>query len=36
VVGGMLFTIACLTLVPVLYSFYGARPPREGGSGLTH
>jgi cobalt-zinc-cadmium resistance protein CzcA len=36
VVGGMLFTIACLNLVPVLYSFYGARTPPEGADDLAH
>ena len=36
VVGGMLFTIAALSLVPILYSFYGARTrPAEGG-GMAH
>ena len=32
VVGGMISTIICLNLVPVLYSFYGNRIPREGGA----
>jgi len=36
VVGGMLFTIFALILVPILYSFYGARtPPTEAGD-LAH
>jgi cobalt-zinc-cadmium resistance protein CzcA len=36
VVGGMLCTILCLNLVPILYSFYGHRTPRvdvDGGLG---
>jgi cobalt-zinc-cadmium resistance protein CzcA len=36
VVGGMLFTILCLNLLPVLYSFYGARTPRAGATDLGH
>ena len=36
VVGGMLFTILCLNLVPVLYSFYGNRTPRAGTEDLAH
>jgi cobalt-zinc-cadmium resistance protein CzcA len=36
VVGGMLFTIACLVLVPMLYSFYGSRTPPQGGADMGH
>jgi len=36
VVGGMLFTICALVLVPVLYSFYGDRTPPEGAEDLSH
>ena len=36
VVGGMLFTILCLNLVPVLYSFYGHRTPAEGAGDMAH
>ena len=36
VVGGMLFTIFMLVLVPVLYSFYGDRTPPEGAGDLAH
>ena len=36
VVGGMLFTILCLNLVPVLYSFYGHRTPPEGAGDMAH
>lgn len=36
VVGGMLFTIFALVLVPVLYSFYGNRTPPEGAGDLAH
>jgi cobalt-zinc-cadmium resistance protein CzcA len=36
VVGGMLFTILCLNLLPVLYSFYGARTPRAGAAEVAH
>ncbi len=36
VVGGMLFTIFALVLVPVLYSLYGARTPPEGAGDLAH
>ncbi|WP_397568315.1 efflux RND transporter permease subunit [Schlesneria sp. T3-172] len=36
VVGGMLCTILCLNLVPVLYSFYGNRTPPEGGASVSH
>jgi cobalt-zinc-cadmium resistance protein CzcA len=36
VVGGMLFTIICLNLVPMLYSFYGGRTPRAGSGNLAH
>jgi cobalt-zinc-cadmium resistance protein CzcA len=36
VVGGMLFTIIALVLVPLLYSFYGDRTPPEGAGDLAH
>ncbi|HEY3787411.1 MAG TPA: efflux RND transporter permease subunit, partial [Urbifossiella sp.] len=36
VVGGMLFTIASMVLVPVLYSFYGSRTPPEGAGDMAH
>jgi cobalt-zinc-cadmium resistance protein CzcA len=36
VVGGMLCTILLLTLVPVLYSFYGSRTPPSGVGDLGH
>lgn len=36
VVGGMLCTIVCLTLVPLLYSFYGHRPPPAGAGDMSH
>jgi cobalt-zinc-cadmium resistance protein CzcA len=36
VVGGMLFTVLALNLVPVLYSFYGRRTPPAGAGDLTH
>ena len=36
VVGGMLFTILCLNLVPVLYSFYGKRTPPAGAGEMGH
>jgi cobalt-zinc-cadmium resistance protein CzcA len=36
VVGGMLFTIACLVLVPMLYSFYGSRTPPAGARDMAH
>ena len=36
VVGGMVSTIVCLNLVPVLYSFYGHRTPPEGAGDMTH
>jgi cobalt-zinc-cadmium resistance protein CzcA len=36
VVGGMLFTIFLLVLVPVLYSFYGERDPPKGAGELAH
>ncbi|VTR93646.1 cytochrome c peroxidase : Putative silver efflux pump OS=Singulisphaera acidiphila (strain ATCC BAA-1392 / DSM 18658 / VKM B-2454 / MOB10) GN=Sinac_6760 PE=4 SV=1: ACR_tran: ACR_tran: ACR_tran [Gemmata massiliana] len=36
VVGGMLFTILTLVLVPVLYSFYGDRTPPEGAGDFSH
>jgi cobalt-zinc-cadmium resistance protein CzcA len=36
VVGGMIATILCLNLVPVLYSFYGSRTPAAGAAELAH
>jgi cobalt-zinc-cadmium resistance protein CzcA len=36
VVGGMLFTVFALVLVPLLYSFYGDRTPPEGAGDLAH
>jgi cobalt-zinc-cadmium resistance protein CzcA len=36
VVGGMLFTIFALVLIPLLYSFYGERTPPEGAGDLGH
>src|SRR5207237_736308 len=36
VVGGMLFTLFALVLVPVLYSFYGDRTPPEETEDLAH
>jgi cobalt-zinc-cadmium resistance protein CzcA len=36
VVGGMLFTILCLTIVPIAYSFYGRRTPFTGTGGMGH
>jgi len=36
VVGGMLFTIIALNLVPVLYSFYGSRTPPSDAGDLAH
>src|SRR5262249_42554793 len=36
VVGGMLATILCVNLVPVLYSFYGSRTPSTLGGGMGH
>jgi len=36
VVGGMLFTILAINLVPVLYSFYGHREPPAGAGDLAH
>jgi cobalt-zinc-cadmium resistance protein CzcA len=36
VVGGMIFTLACLNLVPVLYRFYGSRTPPAGAGDLAH
>jgi len=36
VVGGMLFTILCLNIVPLLYSFYGERTPPKGAGDLAH
>jgi cobalt-zinc-cadmium resistance protein CzcA len=36
VVGGMLFTIVCMVLVPVLYSFYGSRTPPSTAGDLEH
>ena len=36
VVGGMLFTVLAVNLVPVLYSFYGHRTPPAGAGELGH
>ena len=36
VVGGMLATILCVNLVPVLYSFYGSRTPPAGSGDMGH
>ncbi|MBI1916445.1 MAG: efflux RND transporter permease subunit [Planctomycetes bacterium] len=36
VVGGMLATLLCMNLVPVLYSFYGHREPPEGAGAMGH
>ena len=36
VVGGMAFTLVCLNLVPILYSFYGRRTPPAGEGGMEH
>ena len=36
VVGGMAFTLVCLNLVPILYSFYGRRTPPAGAGGMEH
>ena len=36
VVGGMLATLLCMNLVPVLYSFYGHREPPEGAGAMSH
>lgn len=36
VVGGMLFTIFAVNLVPILYSFYGHRTPPEGSADMAH
>src|SRR5262249_6598893 len=36
VVGGMLFTIVALNLVPLLYSLYGARTPPADAGDLAH
>ena len=36
VVGGMLFTVVALNLVPLLYSFYGSRTPPAGAGDLAH
>ncbi len=36
VVGGMVFTLVCLNLVPVLYRFYGSRTPPAGAGDLAH
>lgn len=36
VVGGMLFTVLSLNLVPVLYSFYGKRTPAAGAGDMGH
>ncbi|HTK76232.1 MAG TPA: efflux RND transporter permease subunit, partial [Gemmataceae bacterium] len=36
VVGGMLFTLVLMNLVPVLYSFYGQRTPPAGAGDMGH
>ena len=36
VVGGMIATLLLTNLVPLLYSFYGAREPVEGAGGMEH
>ena len=36
VVGGMLFTLVALNLVPLLYSLYGKRTPPEAAGGMGH
>jgi cobalt-zinc-cadmium resistance protein CzcA len=36
VVGGMMFTVACLVLVPLLYSFYGSRTPPACAGDMAH
>jgi cobalt-zinc-cadmium resistance protein CzcA len=36
VVGGMLFTLVLMNLVPVLYSFYGKRTPPAGAGDIGH
>ena len=36
VVGGMISTMLCLNLVPVLYSFYGHRTPPAGAGDMAH
>jgi cobalt-zinc-cadmium resistance protein CzcA len=36
VVGGMLFTMVALNLVPVLYSLYGHRQPPKGAGDIAH
>ena len=36
VVGGMLATLLFRTLAPVLYSFYGSRPPNAAASDMGH
>ncbi|HEX4611004.1 MAG TPA: efflux RND transporter permease subunit, partial [Urbifossiella sp.] len=36
VVGGMLFTIVALNLIPLLYSFYGSRTPPAGAGDMAH
>ena len=36
VVGGMLFTLVTMNLVPLLYSFYGDRDPPEGAGDMGH
>jgi cobalt-zinc-cadmium resistance protein CzcA len=36
VVGGMLFTILAMNLVPLLYSLYGHRTPPEGSGDMGH
>jgi cobalt-zinc-cadmium resistance protein CzcA len=36
VVGGMIATLLLTNLVPLLYSFYGAREPVAGAGGMDH
>ncbi len=36
VVGGMLATLLCMNLVPILYSFYGNREPPAGAGSMAH
>jgi cobalt-zinc-cadmium resistance protein CzcA len=36
VVGGMLCTIVCMVIAPMLYSFYGQRTPPRSAGDLTH
>jgi cobalt-zinc-cadmium resistance protein CzcA len=36
VVGGMLMTLLCMNLIPIMYSLYGHREPPEGAGSLAH